>query len=76
MYHVEAGIEMPESGVKEVKYPFKEMDIGDSFFVSFEVGGDGLVRRMHSTAYNYGKRLGRKFLARKVEGGVRIWRME
>lgn len=74
MYHVEAGIEMPEMRDIVRKYPFKGMEIGDSFFVSFDDGGDGLVRRMHSTAYNYGRRYGMKFVARKVEGGVRIWR--
>ena len=73
MYEIERGIEMPVVKTK-AKYPFRDLAVGDSFFVP-----DGEVassKRMHSTAYNYGKRYGMKFVARRVEGGVRVWRQE
>ena len=73
MYEIERGVEMPVIK-KTAKYPFKELAVGDSFFVPDEAGMSG--RRMHSTAYNYGKRYGMKFVARRVEGGMRVWRQE
>jgi hypothetical protein len=73
MYEVERGIEMPVIR-QSAKYPFKDLAVGDSFFVpEAELVNS---KRMHSTAYNYGKRYGRKFVARRVEGGVRVWRQE
>ena len=73
MYEIERGVEMPVMKVK-AKYPFKDLAVGDSFFVPDADGLSG--RRMHSTAYNYGKRYGMKFVARRVEGGMRVWRQE
>ena len=73
MYEIERGVEMPVIK-KTAKYPFKDLAVGDSFFVPDEAGMSG--RRMHSTAYNYGKRYGMKFVARRVEGGMRVWRQE
>ena len=73
MYEIERGVEMPVIK-KTAKYPFKELAVGDSFFVPDADGLSG--RRMHSTAYNYGKRYGMKFVARRVEGGMRVWRQE
>ena len=74
MYQVDRGYEMPAPRPVFGKYPFKTMEVGESFFVALEdMAGP---KRMHSTAYNYGKRLGKKFVARRVEGGVRVWRTE
>mgnify|MGYP007088038871 CR=1 FL=1 len=51
------------------KYPFAQMEVGDSFFVpgkkTTDIGG----------AITYpAKKLGWTFRSRTVEGGVRIWR--
>ena len=51
------------------RYPYKEMEIGDSFFV--EGGG---IQNICNQNYRTGKKLGRSFIARKEEGGVRVWR--
>lgn len=51
------------------RYPYKEMEVGDSFFV--EGGG---IQNICNQNYRTGKKLGRSFIARKEEGGVRVWR--
>jgi len=50
-------------------YPFRRMDIGDSFLVED-------VKKGHSGVSTANVRLNpKKFAARKVEGGLRIWRI-
>jgi hypothetical protein len=51
-------------------YPFPTMEIGDSIFIPGESG-----RLARATAYQYGRRFGKSFTARRVEGGFRIWRV-
>lgn len=60
------------------KYPFVNMEIGDSFLVP----ADNLPERtgaqgVRQAAYTYGKRHGMKFVSGEQPcGGVRIWRVE
>lgn len=72
MIEIEKGIEMPDRPLgKPPKYPWREMEVGDSFFVpnmnTADFGGGA------STA---GKRLGKKFSCRREGNGVRVWRVE
>lgn len=54
------------------KYPWHEMDDGDSVFIEGETtAGSAVV-----SARRFGKTNGKCFVARTVEGGVRIWRTE
>jgi len=48
---------------KEVKYPFRTMAVGDSFFVK---GTEGF--------YPSARDAGVKITARKMNGGFRVWR--
>lgn len=70
---IERGIPVPADTRGPVPiYPFREMEVGDSFFVA-------TTRIQHSVrrgASATGKRLGKRFTCRKVEGGLRIWRVE
>ena len=52
------------------RYPYKEMEVGDSFFV--EGGG---IQNICNQNYRTGKKLGRSFIARKEDNGVRVWRV-
>ncbi len=57
------------------QYPFEEMEIGDSFFISCkEVSEENRVRS-NSTSATYRLRP-RAFKAKKVDGGIRVWRIE
>lgn len=69
-YQIEAGVPTPPKRCQSTKYPFSEMSAGDSFFVA---DGDNKVVSASCAA---GRRLGRKFSTRKVEGGVRVWRVK
>jgi len=73
-FKIEKGIAIPERKGGTVKYPFEQMEVGDSFFVPESAE----VRRSNfsNSASSYGKRTGKKFTVRKVEGGWRCWRVE
>lgn len=64
---------MPQSNGQGAprKHAFYDMAVGDSFFVDGGNSQSGLVMQ----ARNYGMKSGKKFSARKAEGGVRVWRM-
>ena len=64
---VEKSVPLPEG---KKRYPYKEMEIGDSFFV-----GDGKLQVVCNANYRASKRLGMQFIARKETEGVRVWRV-
>ena len=53
------------------RYPYVDMDIGDSFVMP----AGSSMQVVCNANYRAGKRLGRKFIARKLEGGIRVWRV-
>jgi hypothetical protein len=67
---IEKGIPIPQSGSRTHarKYPFDEMEIGDSVLVEDD--------RVYSAVSVYSKRNGKKYATRKVEGGIRVWRIK
>lgn len=70
-FTIEKNIRPPTSG--STKYPFKEMEVGDSFFAPvLNPNQDNAIR---TRTYGYGTQSGKKFSVRKVEGGVRVWRV-
>jgi hypothetical protein len=73
MIEIDKGIPMPAKGWVK-KYPFKDMHMGDSFFVEEnEQNGNSnaIQRRLSVAAQGYKPN---KFSVRQVEGGVRVWR--
>ena len=54
------------------KYPFREMDVGESFFAPVA------INRLNSARSYYVSRAGNgsRFLCRTVDGGTRCWRIE
>lgn len=50
-------------------YPYKEMTVGDSFLIE-----GGKLQVVCNANYRASKRLGMKFVARREEIGVRVWR--
>ncbi len=67
---IESGIKIPDIRVMR-KYPFEDMLVGDSFYIE----GVGMQVVLNAN-WRAGKRLGRKYVARKEGDGVRVWRME
>jgi len=67
---IEKNVPVP-SVVAKKEYPYRAMQVGDSFFV------EGVkLATMLNTNWRWGQKLGRKFIARVEEGGVRVWRLE
>lgn len=82
---IESNIPIPEAqrGRIRKKYPFQEMQVGDSFLVPVtDVEGKWNASKMNnritSAARQYQQQNNPLFrvICRKVEGGVRCWRID
>lgn len=75
MFRIDKDVPIPPSrfGEKTPTYPFKDMDIGDSFFIP-----GGTATRMSGSLANARTKYGHLYSTRQVEEsgvkGVRIWR--
>lgn len=68
---IEKGIPLPErAGTLNSIYPFHDMEVGDSVFYEGEKGV-----KARTSAYTFSARRGFKFVARKENNGIRIWRI-
>lgn len=73
MFQIEKGIEIPAlTRNTEAKYPFKSMEIGDSFFVPCTDENAKKVRNSISSSARSAKV---KHVTRIAEGGLRVWRV-
>jgi hypothetical protein len=74
MFDVQPDVPMPpphRHRRKASKWPFERMAIGDSFLVADPAQWD----RTQQCASIYGRRLKRKFTTRKMDDGLRVWRV-
>ena len=55
------------------KYPFAELDLWDSFYVELDAQEINVLRVL---AWRFAKQTGWKFVTKKVDAGVRVWRVE
>jgi hypothetical protein len=77
VFKVESGIPLPpppRSGGANCKYPWMEMNVGDSFFVATD--GSQRAKQRVAMAASQRRKHGQRFAMRSVEGGVRVWRVE
>ena len=65
---IESNVPLPRERKRNV-YPYKQMDIGDSFFID-----DIAINIVCNNIYRVGKHTGMKFTARREGNGVRVWR--
>jgi hypothetical protein len=71
MLKIENSIPIPPmAGTKQI-YPFKDMEVGDSVFIP-EANHDS---KIVSAAKMHFWRTGKKWTAKIVDGGIRIWRV-
>ncbi len=74
---IEKNVPLPGSGAgRPSKYPFADMEVGDSFLVAEGPSSGHLGYNARNAAKNFGVRHGMKFSVKQTEGGVRIWRIE
>jgi len=78
-HKIENNVPIPDVHSKS-KYPWPEMEVGDSVFIKAEEGEtptrlNGIVS---SSVRYYGRKTGRKFRTRvfSEENGIRVWRVE
>jgi hypothetical protein len=77
-FRIEKGVSIPRRARRERLYPLAEMEINDSFLVP----GDDAKRLQNLVCHSvrYFRRTaagaGKKFITRRVEGGLRVWRVE
>lgn len=70
-FKIEKNVPLTPSRGRLAKYPFREMEVGDSFHIPSPV----FPRLVNSAAYNFGKKRGWKFAFRKQNDGTyRCWR--
>jgi hypothetical protein len=65
-------VPIPDQSVKRGRgpiYPWKTMEIGDSFFI------EGKTSTYGATLAHQRKHTGHRYTCRTVDGGVRIWRI-
>lgn len=70
MITIEKNIEVPDSTDYE-KYPFSQMEIGDSFKIKND---KKKLSRLRGLSFYYAKKNNVKFTTRKDGDGYRIWR--
>lgn len=74
MYNIEKNIPFPSNIVikRREKYPFSQLKLGDSFLVP-----DGKMSTISVSVAKYNKNMQkRRFRARTVKEGVRVWRVQ
>jgi hypothetical protein len=78
MFQIEKHIPVPEFQGYRTKYRFKELEIGESFLVPYEDGDEHALaaNRVQSAARAAAKSTGWKFTTRKLNTGIRVWRVE
>lgn len=70
---IEKNIPIPAAYDRVHKWPFANMEVGDSFLVDFS---EATRRKLCTASSYYGKRRGKKFSIRKLDNGIRVWRVE
>ena len=73
MFKIDHKVPLPPPIRKKgpAKYPWLAMKVGDSFFVP-----EGKINNLRASASRASTDFKWKFVARAVEGGVRIWRVK
>jgi hypothetical protein len=76
MIRLEKGVAVYPPPIKkpksESKYPFAKMEVGDSFYVE---GDERLCAVVRTLAHRFARGSEIKFVTRRDENGVRVWRV-
>ena len=81
MFIIEKNIPFPVSERKppkprESRFPFGQMEVGDSFLVPLEnIKSKNPYMSISQSCYKYSKKSGKKFRARRNGDNFRVWRM-
>lgn len=77
MYEIEKGVPIPDDPRgRRGKYPFKDMEVGDSFFVSCDDEKRKKTVRNSIYASRWRREKGYKFKCSLEKEGIRVWRVK
>jgi hypothetical protein len=73
---IEKGVPAPTRQTRTSKYPFRDMKVGDSFFIK-STEPESMRKKLSSASNMFCKlNAGFKFKTQVFDAGVRIWRVE
>ncbi len=79
MIVIEKGIPLePKKVIQQRRFPLELMEVEDSFLYPIEDGDEFYsieANCVRAAVWRYAKSTGRQFTSRKVDGGLRIWRI-
>jgi hypothetical protein len=76
-FRIEDNVPIPATtGKLQRKYPLSDLLVGQSFFVPRISDARRELMTISGAATRHGKKTGKMFVTRTVEGGVRVWRVE
>ena len=67
---IETGVPVPALPAERVYYPWREMNVGDSF-----VARNTRAALINNAKYRAERRTGYRFVVRRVTAGYRVWRI-
>jgi len=68
---IDKGIPLAPFAIKKTKYPWRDMKVGDSFFVAAKAAS---IQALRSAAYQAARYHKTGYAVRSVGGGYRVWR--
>jgi len=73
---IETGVPVPTQALRTSKYPFRDMVVGDSFFINDKVDVKRSQQKIAAAACMFAKKNPNyKFKTQAFPAGVRIWRV-
>ena len=74
-YQIDKGVPLPSH--RGYMYPFREMQVGDSFFAACTSDNKPqVVGRVQSSMKSFARKYDQKYVTRSVDGGIRCWRIK
>lgn len=75
MIKIEKGIPIPGNITRRTKYPFRDMEVGESFFLTDREEPERTRKRVAAAATMFCANKDYKFKTQVFETGVRVWRV-
>lgn len=72
---IEKGVPIPGNVTRKTKYPFREMKVGESFFINDKIDPERTRKKIAAAASMFSRDKEYKFKTQVFEGGVRTWRI-
>lgn len=70
MFKIEKNVNVSDV-TNRISWPWKNMEVGDSVMFGPELADKAQLR-----CHTHGRQTGMKFVTRKVDDGLRVWRVE